>query len=103
MPKVEESIKALYVSTDESKKITTMLRAKREFLEKVFSSDCFHKTDEDHKMIGVSSIHSLFSEIKIDDKGTGEDSTLARRRPDNSEGETLLKKLIEVGLERSKL
>ena len=31
---VEESIKALYVSMDESKKRTAMLRAKREFLEK---------------------------------------------------------------------
>ena len=29
--KVEESIKALYVSMDESKKRTAMLRAKREF------------------------------------------------------------------------
>ena len=35
VPKVEESIKALYVSMDESKKRTTMLRARREFLEKV--------------------------------------------------------------------
>ena len=32
VPKVEESIKALYVSMDESKKRTAMLRAKREFL-----------------------------------------------------------------------
>ena len=43
VPKVEESIKALYVSTDESKKRTSMLRAKREFLEKKFSSDYFCK------------------------------------------------------------
>ena len=49
VPKVEESIKALYVSMDESKKRTAMLRAKREFLEKAFSSDCFHKSDEDLK------------------------------------------------------
>ena len=34
VPKVDESIKALYVSMDESKKRTSMLRAKREFLEK---------------------------------------------------------------------
>ena len=34
VPKFEESIKALYVSMDESKKRTAMLRAKREFLEK---------------------------------------------------------------------
>ena len=43
VPKVDESIKALYVSMDESKKGTSMLRAKREFLEKAFSSDYFHK------------------------------------------------------------
>ena len=43
VPKVDESIKALYVSMDESKKRTSMLRAKREFLEKKFSSDYFCK------------------------------------------------------------
>ena len=53
MPKVEESIKTLYVSMDESKKRATMLRAKIEFLERAFSSDCFHKNDEDLKVIGV--------------------------------------------------
>ena len=41
VPKVDELIKALYVSMDESKKRTAMLRAKREFLEKMFSSDFF--------------------------------------------------------------
>ena len=34
VPKVDESIKALYVSMDESKKGTAMLRAKRELLER---------------------------------------------------------------------
>ena len=82
---------------DESKKRTTMLRARRECLEKVFSSDCFHKSDEDLKMIGVSSIGSLFSKIKIVEKGIGEESTLARRPPDNSEGENLLEKIDESG------
>ena len=102
MPKVEESIKALYVSMDESKKRTAMLRAKREFLEKAFSSDYFHKSDEDLKMIGVSSIDSLFSKVKIDEKGTGEESTLARRHPDNSEGENLVEKIDESGFEEVK-
>ena len=74
---------------DESKKRTAMLRAKREILEKAFSSDCFHKNDEDLNMIGVSSIDSLFSKIKIDEKGTGEESTLARRRPNYLEGDDL--------------
>ena len=45
IPKVDESIKSLYVSMDESKKRTAMLRARREFLEKAFSSDYFHKND----------------------------------------------------------
>ena len=53
VPKVDESIKALYVFVDESKKRTAMLRAKREFLEKA----------------GVSSIGSLFSKVNIDTKG----------------------------------
>ena len=69
MPKVEESIKALYVSMDESKKRTAMLRAKREFLEKAFSSEFFHKSDEDLKMIGVISIDSLFSKVVLMKKG----------------------------------
>ena len=69
VPKVEESIKAIYVSMDESMKRTAMLRARREFLEKAFSSDCFHRSSEYLKMIGVSSIYSLFSKIKILIKG----------------------------------
>ena len=97
VPKVEESIKALYVSMDESKKRTAMLRAKREFLEKAFSSDYFRKSDEDLKMIGVSSIDSLFSKVKIDEKGTGEESTLARRHPNDSEGENLVEKIDKSG------
>ena len=35
---------------DERKKRTSMLRAKREFLEKAFSSGFFRKSDEDLKM-----------------------------------------------------
>ena len=54
-------------------------------------------------MIGVSSIDSLFSKMKIDDKGTGEESTLARRHPNNLEGENLVEKIDKVGLKRSRL
>ena len=60
VPKFEESIKALYVSMDESKKRTALLRARGEFLEKAFSSDFFRKSDEDFKMIGI---HSNFVEV----------------------------------------
>ena len=63
----------------------------------------FRKSDEDLKMIGVSSIDSLFSKGKNDEKGTGEESTLGRRRPNISEGENLVRKLMKVDLERSKL
>ena len=97
VPKVDESIKALYVSMDESKKRTAMLRAKTEILEKAFSSDFFRKSDEDLKMIGVSSIDSLFSKDKNDEKGTGEASTLGRRRPNISEGENLVENIYESG------
>ena len=103
VPKVDESIKSLYVSMDESKKRTAMLRAKREFLEKAFSSDYSCKDDEDLKMIGVSSIDSLFSKVKNDEKRTREDSTLGRRCPNILEGENLVEKIDESGLERSKL
>ena len=48
-----------------------MLRAKREFLEKAFFQWFLSKSDEDLKMIGVFSIDSLFSKVKIDEKGIG--------------------------------
>ena len=87
---------------EESKKRTAMLRARREFLEKAFSSDNFHKTDEDLKVIGVSSIDSLFTKVKIDEKGTGEESALATRHPYNSEGENLVEKIDKSGFEEVK-
>ena len=66
-------------------------------LEKTFSNDFFRKSDEDHKMICVYSIDSLFRKVKIDEKGTGEESTLGRRRHNISEGENLLEKIDENG------
>ena len=87
---------------DESKKRTAMLRAKREFLEKAFSSDYSCKNDEDLKMIGVSSIDSLFRKVKIDEKGTGEESTLGRRRSNISEDENLVEKIDKSRFEEVK-
>ena len=40
-------------------------RAKREFLEKAFSSDYYHKSDEDLKVIGVSTIDSFFIKLRL--------------------------------------
>jgi hypothetical protein len=63
VPRVEESIKALYVSMDESKKRTALIRSKREMLEKAFSCDFLPKKDEDLKMIGSTPIDYLFSKF----------------------------------------
>ena len=61
-----------------------------------------NKSDEDLKMIGVSSTDSLFIKIRIDEKGTGEESTLVRRRPYDSEGENLVEKIDKSGFEEVK-
>ena len=53
-------------------------------------------------MIGVSSIDSLFSLVKIDEKGTGEESTLVRRRHNISKGENLVEKMDKSGFEEVK-
>ena len=47
--------------------------------------------------MGVSSIDSLFTNIKIDDRRTQEDSTLVRRRPNNLEGENIVEKIDKSG------
>ena len=79
------------------------LELKENFQKKAFSSDYSCKDVEDLKMIGISSIDSFFSKIMIDEKGTEEESTLARRRPIIRRVKILLGKLIKVGLKRSRL
>ena len=79
------------------------LELKENFLEKSFSRDFFRKSDEDLKMIGVSSIDSLFSKVKNDEKGTGEESTLGIRSPNISEGENLVEKIDKSGFEEVKI
>ena len=54
---------------DESKKITAMLRARREFLEKAFSSDYFHRNDEDLKMIGILLLIHCLVKLRFIIKG----------------------------------
>ena len=41
--------------------------------------------DEDLKVIDVTPIESLFSNKNLDKDGTGDESTLVRRRPNDSE------------------
>jgi hypothetical protein len=50
-------------------------------------------------MIGVTPIESLFSNIKLDEKGILDESTLSRRRPNCSEGDDLNDKTIKSGFE----
>ena len=39
----------------------------------------------------------MFSKVNNDEKGTGEESTLGRRRPNILEGENLVEKIDESG------
>ena len=60
--------------------------------------------DEELKVIDVTPIESLFSNINLAKDGTGDESTLARRHPNCLDGDDLNDKtMIKVGLERSRL
>ena len=50
------------------------------------------------KVIGVTPIESLFANIKLDQDGTRDESTLARRHPNNLEGEDLNEKIDKSGI-----
>ena len=69
------------------------MHAKRDWFVKVCSSISCDNNDEDLKVIGVTVIESLFSYIILDEYETGDESTLARRRPNNLEGEDLNEKI----------
>ena len=60
----------------------------------MLKKDCFIKAccssfddnkDEDLKVIDVSPIKYLFCNMNLDNDGTGDESTLVRRRPNDSE------------------
>jgi len=79
------------------------LRAKKDSFIKACSSSFRENNDATLKMIDVTPIESLFSNINLDKDGTIYESNLSRRRPNDSEFIDLDEKLIKVGLERSKL
>ena len=54
-------------------------------------------------MIGVTPIESLFSNIKLDEKGIGYESTLARRRPNYLEGDDFIEKNDKSGFGEVKI
>ena len=79
-----------------------MLRDKKE-LERVFSSDYFHKSDEDLKMIGVSSIILCLVKLRLTKKGLEKSQLYLEGVPMIRRVKILLRKLIKVGLKRSRL
>ena len=59
--------------------------------------------DQDLKMFGTSPIEYLFTNLKVNDKGTIDESTLAREHPVCLKGDNSNDKIEKAGLERSKL
>ena len=82
---INKSIKTMMISIDERKERTARMRAKKYCFVKACSSSFHDNKDEDMKVIDVSPIKSLFSNINSDKDGTGDESTLAKRRPNDSE------------------
>ena len=70
---INESLKAIKISIDECKERTTKMRAKRDWFVKAFYSISCDSNDEDLKVIGVTPIKSLFSNINLDKYGTGDE------------------------------
>ena len=61
------------------------MHAKQDWFVKMCSSSFRENNDEDPKMIDVTPIEYLFSNINIDKDGTGDESTLVKRHPNDSE------------------
>ena len=82
---INESLKAMRISIDECKERTARMCAKKDCFVKACSSRFHDNNDEDLKVIDVHPIKSLFSNKNLYKYGTGEESTLVKRRPNDSE------------------
>ena len=91
------------ISIDECKERTLRMRAKKDCFVRACSSSFHDNRDEDLKVIDVSPIKSLFSNMNLDKYGTGDESTLVKWCPNDSEFLELDAKLVKVGLKRSKI
>src|SRR3989337_2209283 len=67
---INESLKAMRISIDEGKERTARMRAKKDWFIKTCSSSFHENNDEDLKVIDVTPIESLFSNINFDKDGT---------------------------------
>ena len=79
------------------------MRAKKDSFIRACSSSFHDNKDEDLKVINVTPIKYLFCNMNIDNDGTGDESTLLRRRPKNSEFLDLDAKIGKSGIEEVKL
>ena len=95
---INESLKAMRIFIDECKERTARLRAKKDCFVKACSSSFHENNDEDLKVIDVTPIESLFSNVNLDKDGTGDESTLARRHPNDSEFLDLAAKIDKSGI-----
>merc|ERR1719328_640245 len=77
---INESLKSMRISIDECKERTARMRAKKDCVVKACSSSFHDNNDEDLKVIDVTPIKSLFSNMNIDKDGSGDESTLVKRR-----------------------
>ena len=78
---INESLKAMRISIDECKERTARMRVKIDCFIKACSSSFHDNKDEDLKVIDVSPIKSLFSNMNLDKDGTGDESTLVKGVP----------------------
>ena len=81
-----------------ARKEPARLRAKKYCFVKACSSSFHENNDEDLKVIDVSPIRSLFCNMNLDNDGTGDESTLVKRRPNNSEFSDLDAKFGKSGI-----
>ena len=99
---INESLKAMRISIDECKGRTARMRAKKDCFVKACSSSFHDNNDEDLKVIDVSPIKYLFSNINLDKDGTRDESTLVKRCPNDSEFLDLDAKINKSGIEEVK-
>ena len=85
-----------------AKKRTARMRAKKDCFVKACSCSLHDNNDEDLKVIDVTPIKSLFSDVNLDKDGTGDESTLVRRHPNDSEFLDLDAKINKSGIEEVK-
>ena len=75
---------------------------KKDWFIKACSSSFRENNDEDLKGIDLTPIESLFSNINLDKDGTGDESTLVKRRPNGSEFLDLDAKIDKSGIREVK-